>query len=190
MCQEILDFARDEIKTSPTPLILPEFCQELANTALEGLGVRVIYTCQLEEGVSPTMLLDKDKIWRVMMNLIGNAKDAMPEGGEVRLRLHMNQQEARLEVEDTGIGIPEKIRDRLFRPFVTHGKTRGTGLGLAIVKRIVEAHGGTITFITAEGVGTTFYVTLPRRMAAKLEVGSAGTASTEDQKRRIESTKV
>lgn len=62
---------------------------------------------------------------------------------------------------DTGIGIAEEMKDKLFTPLTT-GKAKGTGLGLAVVKRIVEAHGGTISFDSLEGKGATFIVTLPQ----------------------------
>jgi len=68
---------------------------------------------------------------------------------------------ARIEIADTGPGIPAAIVDKLFEPFVTHGKEHGTGLGLAIVKKVVEDHGGTVEFTTRAGQGTTFTLRLP-----------------------------
>ena len=65
------------------------------------------------------------------------------------------------ELRDEGPGIPEAIRERLFEPFVTHGKAHGTGLGMPIVRGIVEAHRGTIRFETETGEGTTFFIELP-----------------------------
>jgi signal transduction histidine kinase len=103
--------------------------------------------------------------------------------------LNISREEARLEVEDTGMGIPEEIRDRLFQPFVTHGKTRGTGLGLSIVKRIVEAHSGTITFTTAKELGTTFSITLPYQTMGRTESGSVGKASSMAHRHEAESSK-
>ena len=70
-------------------------------------------------------------------------------------------------MRDTGPGIPESIRARLFEAFTTEGKKEGTGLGLAIVRRIVEDHGGTITFTTETGQGTEFVITLPLASAAE-----------------------
>ncbi|NPV00911.1 MAG: HAMP domain-containing histidine kinase [Brevinematales bacterium] len=66
-----------------------------------------------------------------------------------------------IKIEDSGPGIPEDIKSRIFEAFVTHGKKEGTGLGLSIVKKIIEAHGGNITFKSNPGVGTTFYISLP-----------------------------
>jgi signal transduction histidine kinase len=71
------------------------------------------------------------------------------------------------ELSDTGPGIPEGIRDRLFDAFTTSGKEDGTGLGLAIVRRIVEDHGGTVSFTTAVGQGTTFFVRLPAPLTSE-----------------------
>jgi two-component system NtrC family sensor kinase len=69
-----------------------------------------------------------------------------------------------IEVSDTGKGIPEDIRDRIFEPgFTTKGKGKGTGLGLSIAKKIMEEHGGAIDFSTETGVGTTFRLTLPAK---------------------------
>ena len=69
-----------------------------------------------------------------------------------------------INVHDSGIGIAEEMKDELFTPLTT-GKAKGTGLGLAVVKRIVDAHGGTISFESQEEKGTTFMVTLPSREA-------------------------
>lgn len=192
MIQEILEFARGEMSLTPSPVNLPEFCQGLAERSREFMAdqaVRVTYSAEVEEGASPVMLLDIEKIWRVVTNLVGNAQEAMPQGGEIRLRLSMNHQEARLEVEDTGPGIAEQIRERLFQPFATYGKTRGTGLGLSIVKKIVEAHSGTIIFTTSQGAGTTFSITLPRQPIVRTECGPAGRASATAQKHGTEASK-
>ena len=71
----------------------------------------------------------------------------------------------RLVVEDTGPGIPEEIREKLFEPFVTHGKAEGTGLGLAIVKSFTERQGGSVRFETS-AAGTRFLLDFPARGAA------------------------
>ena len=87
---------------------------------------------------------------------------AMPEGGEIRIACAMNGEKLVLSVADTGHGIPESIRDRIFLPFYTT-KERGTGLGLAIVHKIIVSHGGSIRAESLPG-GTIFYVTLPKEM--------------------------
>ncbi|MGZ4949144.1 MAG: two-component system sensor histidine kinase NtrB, partial [Halobacteriota archaeon] len=98
---------------------------------------------------------------RVFANLILNAVQAMPNGGTLTISAATDDGSVMVSVHDTGVGIPDDIRDKLFTPLFT-AKAKGTGLGLAVVKRIVDAHGGTITFESEEGKGTTFTVTLPQ----------------------------
>jgi signal transduction histidine kinase len=105
--------------------------------------------------------MDPDKMMRVVYNLATNAVEAMTDGGLLTVRVTRPDTEFQLDIGDTGPGIPEAIRDRLFGAFVTHGKKNGTGLGTAIAKKIVEEHGGNISFTTETGKGTTFHVRLP-----------------------------
>jgi signal transduction histidine kinase len=95
----------------------------------------------------------------VFFNLIANALEAMPAGG----RLHMAARKASscvlIEMEDTGPGIPDEIRDRLFEPFVTAGKQNGLGLGLALSRQAVLDHGGDIW--TEPAAGARFVIRLP-----------------------------
>ncbi len=104
--------------------------------------------------------LDAGLVRRVLDNLVSNAAEAMPEGGTLTVRARRSDQGTLIEVEDTGTGIPEEAISHIFEPLYTT-KTKGLGLGLAFVKRIVEAHGGTLTFVTKEGVGTKFLISLP-----------------------------
>jgi len=165
LTQQVLDFVKGEIRITASMIDLVRLCNETVSSfrdTLDGSSINVNFTYALHSGVSPSVILDSDKIWRVLTNLMNNSRDAMPYGGDINVRLMMNRDLIRIEVEDTGHGIPEMIRDRIFEPFVSEGRTKGTGLGLAIVKQIVNAHGGTVTFQTAEGKGTTFAVALPR----------------------------
>lgn len=97
---------------------------------------------------------------RVLVNLVQNAMDAMPQGGE--LRLHGERQDSRIcfEVQDTGAGIPADHLPLVFEPFHTT-KSAGTGLGLYVAQQILEAHGGAITLTSTPGSGTTCTLTLP-----------------------------
>jgi len=92
-----------------------------------------------------------------------NAMQAMPDGGTLSIDGTLENGWAVVSISDTGVGIPDQMRHKLFSPLIT-GKAKGTGLGLAVVKRIVDAHGGTITFESEKAKGTTFTVTLPRRV--------------------------
>jgi two-component system nitrogen regulation sensor histidine kinase NtrY len=107
---------------------------------------------------------DPGQIKQVLANLIRNAVQAMPKGGEVSVRSAVvnkeNRRFCRMWIKDSGSGIPEEIRSRVFEPYFT-SKAEGAGLGLAIVERIVFDHDGNIWFETQEGVGTTFIIDLP-----------------------------
>lgn len=105
---------------------------------------------------------DRDQLSRVFNNLIKNAIQAIEhKQGAVEVRMLYAGDEAWVEVQDNGKGVPEAIRERIFEPrFST--KSSGMGLGLAMVKKIVEGAGGRIYFETMEGKGTTFFVALPR----------------------------
>ena len=105
------------------------------------------------------MPLVRSRMERVFLNLITNALEAMPQGGEIRIGLKMGQKCLLIEVEDTGPGIPHWIRDRLFEPFVTAGKDGGLGLGLALSRQTVLEHGGDMW--TEPAAGALFVIGLP-----------------------------
>lgn len=98
---------------------------------------------------------------RLLANLVRNAVEATPAGGVVEVTTGREGSKWFLSVKDEGQGIPGAIRERLFEPFATHGKSEGTGLGLAIVKNIAEAHGGAVSFRSEAAGGTVFRVDLP-----------------------------
>lgn len=119
---------------------------------------------QIRLQLEPVYLeIDPAKFSRVLQNLINNAREAIEQKkstGTIKISCRKVKTSILLEVADDGPGIPEKIQDRFFEPFVTTGKVNGTGLGSSIVKSIVEAHDGTINFKTSSK-GTTFSITLP-----------------------------
>ncbi|HEU4411322.1 MAG TPA: ATP-binding protein [Polyangiaceae bacterium] len=124
---------------------------------LERAGVRVAF--ERAEG-TPDARFDEAQIRQALLNLIRNAREAMPGGGDLTLGVATAEDGGvEIRVDDTGGGIPEEVRGSLFDPFFTT-KKQGTGLGLAITREIVEAHGGTIA---CEGLerGTRFRVRLP-----------------------------
>ncbi len=106
--------------------------------------------------------IDDEKLKRVIYNLAYNARDAMSDsGGEIRIQVFREKTNFIVTIADNGAGIPEKIIDTLFMPFVTQGKTKGTGLGLAISKKIIDDHNGELTFTTKKNNGTTFFIKIP-----------------------------
>jgi two-component system nitrogen regulation sensor histidine kinase GlnL len=88
-----------------------------------------------------------------------NAMDAMPQGGSLRVEVTRDETSAKIEVSDTGCGIPENLQDKILDPYFTT-KSSGTGLGLAICDKIIRQHQGTLDFRTSPQ-GTTFQLTLP-----------------------------
>jgi K+-sensing histidine kinase KdpD len=106
---------------------------------------------------------DSEKIKRAIFNIIDNARDAMTNGGKLMISAQPlgSDQGVEITISDTGSGMPAEVRERIFEPFVTHGKIHGTGLGMAITKKIIDDHRGFIKVESTMGVGTTFTIRLP-----------------------------
>jgi PAS domain S-box-containing protein len=108
----------------------------------------------------PTITVDIDKMKQVIFNLTKNAAEAMAGGGRISIKGSVSENSIVLEISDTGTGIPAGID--IFEPFFTT-KPQGTGIGLSIVQQIVSAHGGSISYSSEHGKGTTFVITLPQK---------------------------
>lgn len=132
----------------------------LANITGERADIRT--RCELR-GV-PALQGDEILLRQAFTNLIQNAVEAMPQGGEVGFRFTRDAQTIEISISDTGHGIPEKMRNKIFLPFYTT-KDRGTGLGLALVHKIVTSHGGSVSVESGEK-GTTFRLRFPLAGAA------------------------
>ncbi len=105
---------------------------------------------------------DQTYLRRSITNLVNNAIQAMPNGGKLEVSCFGKGNSVFVTVSDTGVGIAEQVKAKLFTPMVTT-KSKGQGLGLAVVKRFVEALDGTISFESEEGKGTKFTISLPLR---------------------------
>jgi two-component system sensor histidine kinase VicK len=118
------------------------------------------------------LLISREKIWRVISNLITNAIKFSPVGGTIYVKVAESQNNLEISVKDAGIGIPEKMKDKVFNTF-TEAKRPGTlgeksfGLGLSISKQIIETHNGKIWFESDGKTGTTFFIHLPRQKEGK-----------------------
>jgi two-component system, NtrC family, sensor kinase len=108
----------------------------------------------------PTVLFDEGQVRQALVNLLRNAADAMPGGGEIEVSVIAVGMSVEVSVRDRGVGISSEHQERIFDAFYTT-KTEGTGLGLAITRQIAEAHGGSLTFLTRSGGGADFRFALP-----------------------------
>ncbi len=174
LVQQILDFSRSSMMETKTLSLTA-----LAEETLGILGRTIPESIRLVRHLTPhpcTVKADATRIHQVLMNLALNAKDAMPDGGELRIAIdHVDVPSdddaplpemgagswARMTVADTGTGLTEEAQEHLFEPFFSTKEGQGTGLGLAQVYGIVKQHNGFIDVETARGEGTTFTVFLP-----------------------------
>ncbi|MFH1799393.1 MAG: ATP-binding protein [Candidatus Omnitrophota bacterium] len=110
----------------------------------------------------PIITIDEKQIQEVLMNLLNNAKEAMPDGGTIDISTSLEQDFLRIDIKDSGIGMSEETRSKLFEPFFTT-KEKGTGLGLSVCHGIVKAHNGELKLESQPGKGTLATVLLPIR---------------------------
>ena len=133
--------------------------------AKKGLPENIKVTFKVE-AEARKVVADCSYINRIMYNLVNNAVQAMPHGGKLTIRVFKEANDTIMTVKDNGVGVPEKVKDKLFTPMFTT-KSKGQGFGLPVVKRMTEALGGTVSFESQEGKGTTFIVRLPPPQGAK-----------------------
>src|SRR4030043_773055 len=119
-------------------------------------GIKINYQC----GEFPKLYLDPELIKTCIFNIILNAFQAMPAGGDLTVSTNASDSRASVFIEDTGTGVSEENIPKLFEPFFST-KTTGLGLGLAMTKRVVEEHGGKVDFQSIEGKGSTVTISLP-----------------------------
>lgn len=108
----------------------------------------------------PSILLNAETLQAALVNLVKNALEAMPDGGQLTVRTRITRQGVALDLIDTGVGMDERTAMRMFEPFFTT-KSGGSGLGLPTARRIIEAHGGRIGVHSEVGVGTQFTIEFP-----------------------------
>ena len=169
--ENLLELARPP-RLQFTHVRLPELIDRALELYVVQLDERRVEVVREYARDVPSVQGDKDALYRVFVNLIANALDAMPQGGRLTVRAgwagtrdpmpalhwrHVNR--VKVEVEDTGVGIEPADTDRIFNPFYTT-RDSGTGLGLALAHKIVQDHGGAISFQSLRGHGTTFTLVL------------------------------
>ena len=160
MAQEILDFSRGVSATNIEETEFGEVMEGVLAFIEKDLTKRNI---KLEKilNFQGKVKVDQDKIVRVFYNIASNAADAMPTGGTLTVTTEDAGGMVKVDFKDTGTGMPEEVKRKIFEPFVTYGKKHGTGLGMAIVKKVMDDHKGKIEIETEMGKGTTIRLLFP-----------------------------
>jgi signal transduction histidine kinase/CheY-like chemotaxis protein len=199
LINDILDMSKIEagvMQLHPEPTDLREICdfvQTLFSEPAAKKGVRL--ECHVATNLPHALLLDRIRLRQILINLVGNAVKFTDKGG-VEVRVNWEKQETRshvtlvVEVQDTGLGIPQDKLDAIFKPFVQAGTHRdkekqGTGLGLAIVKRLAGIMGGSVTVASVMDQGSAFHLRFPNvpvsaRLPASEKLPSTGEVNFDD----------
>jgi signal transduction histidine kinase len=179
----LLDHARRPTSREATDIaqLIRRVC-DVARPKLDAVNVR------LEVNLSevPPVMADAVQLELALLNLVSNSLDAMPDGGEMAITVTKSAAPSggvRIQVADTGSGIPADLLPRIFEPWVTTKEAgQGTGLGLSITRDVVVGHGGTITARSEVGAGSIFTVELPAAMMAAAAVPAPPAGAGEDGK--------
>ncbi|MEO1392302.1 MAG: ATP-binding protein [Cyanobacteria bacterium J06634_5] len=159
-----------KIKFNLQPLVINEFCKDvIEEIQITTTSHQLVLNSSLSDG---PLLMDRKLLRHIFTNLLSNAINYSPNGGEILITVVQQNETIVLSVKDSGIGIPEEARETLFESFVRGsnvGSISGTGLGLSIVKQFVDLYEGHIDCQSEVGKGTTFIVTLPILHARELD---------------------
>jgi len=164
MTEELLDFSKGIEKSIQFDDVnYQDFFSEIFSSIEQSLSqsnIRFKFSIHAQGNFE----INQDKIQRAIYNISGNAQDAMESGGTLSINVKESDDgnDVIILLSDTGKGMPEKIKDKLFEPFITYGKKNGTGLGMAITKKIIDVHNGSIEVESKEGKGTQFEIILPK----------------------------
>ena len=156
--QDLQDYARP-LNPNPREADLKLIIDKLVQK--NGLPKNVKVSVEVEDEARK-FVADADYLTRILYNLVTNAVQAMPKGGKLTILVHKEAADIVISVKDTGVGIPKDVQSKMFTVMFTT-KSKGQGFGLPVVKRMTESLGGTVTFESIEGKGTTFIVRLPSK---------------------------
>lgn len=154
--QDLQDFAKT-YKPSLKKTDFEELCQDLLFKV--GCPENVNVSLSIEKAAK-RFVTDPTMLRRILVNLVNNAIQALPDGGELEVKADRELEDFVITVQDSGVGVPEEHKDKLFMPLFTT-KSKGQGFGLAVVKRMTDALGGTVAFESEVGKGTKFILRLP-----------------------------
>src|SRR3972149_4750150 len=167
LISDLLDFARKK-----PPALEPTDLNNVVMDVLSCIFIPENIKVTTELCEIPPMLLDREQIQRVVLNLTLNAVQAMPEGGKLLIQTSKHFDSVEIAFTDTGVGISKENMEKLFTPLFST-KAKGLGLGLSICKQIVEGHDGNITVQSTVGEGSTFTVKLPMLVKKTVDEKSA-----------------
>jgi len=158
---KMLQFGRKS-ETEPKPTDITTSLKEIIALLERQANVRNVKMFLEAEENLPEIWVDPVELEQVVVNLINNSIQAMPQGGEIHITVQHRDRELLLEVSDNGVGIPPESLDRIFEPFFTTKPVgKGTGLGLSVCYGIVQSWGGKIEVESQVGHGTTIYIHIP-----------------------------
>jgi signal transduction histidine kinase len=155
---ELLDYTRGEMRLD-LAVVLPSAVARAAVLYVEERHKPFSVVLNIDR--DHPVVMDQNRMVRVLMNLLENAYKACKGGGEVSLTVKTPEAGVIFTVRDTGAGIPREMQDKIFEPFFSYDENGGTGLGLLIVRTVVETHGGTVQLSSSPGAGTEIVVSLP-----------------------------
>jgi signal transduction histidine kinase len=194
--KSLLVFTR-KTRSERRPLDLAQFIPRAVRFVHGVLPNNIRLECEIDSRTPLWIEADESQLHQVIMNLVVNARDAMPDGGEIRIRVarprsghpHGNGKEisraedrVMVEVCDTGVGMSDEVRRRAFEPFYTTlSRDKGTGLGLSIVRGIVQDNGGTIDLESGTATGTRLELNVPACAPAPPMVGAPRLSASTDK---------
>jgi PAS domain S-box-containing protein len=184
--KRLLTFARSNPDQTKSPVEVTALMHDVAlltaprwRDVSQVEGRRIELHVDVEPGL--VLLGSLSQLREMLTNLIFNAIDALPEGGDIHLSAHAMGEKILIAVTDSGVGMPSDVVERVFEPFFTTKGERGTGLGLALVLGVVESHGGSIDVRSHPGQGTTFAMTFARAWSG-IATSEAQPASSGEQR--------
>lgn len=160
LASELLDYSRGEIRLNISIVDIKEFIDQVIESISNRFSALKI-SIKKNINFKGKILMDRDRMLRVFLNLANNSLKAMPAGGEFSISVSKKDAYIYFEVTDTGEGMSHEVVQKIFEPFFSFSKSGGTGLGMGIVKSIIDAHEGVLTVDSKEFEGTTFTIAMP-----------------------------
>ena len=160
LVQTTLGYSEGKSISNPQPILLSNALNYILSMLAEYVESRNVKLFKKFEG-DGLVNLDKKEFYQACFQITKNACDAMPQGGNFYVITKREGDKIRIELKDNGLGIPDSLKDRIFEPFMTHGKKQKSGLGLAIAEKIIKEHNGMIWTESDLGEGAVIIIVLP-----------------------------